>query len=274
MRIAHSRLRALTIDWRRLTTMLLALAGLIAATLAWASYSYAARTEPVVITAAPIAPGTRITPDMLTIVQAPLMRPEPLRGLPDPAPLIGAYARVELSAGQVLQADLVQATPLDRHTFTNDPLPSEALRDDVFELALTGIASVNTQDHINILVLIDADHGKNPSFSVGQLDAPGSGPRVVRALANLNVVHVDEKAAYLDVTHTQSQYLWALAAAKIPFVGEIATTLDAPLGPLRVSDANLALLEMANPGQSVTSVTPPAVVLPTAAPVAPTQVEP
>ena len=66
----------------------------------------------------------------------------------------------------------------------------------------------------------------------------------MRVLRDLNVLHVSEQAAYLEVTHTQSQYLWALAAAKIPFVGELATTPDAPLGPLRAGDANLALLGM------------------------------
>lgn len=244
MQIVRPHLRALTIDWRRLTATLLALTGLIAATLAWVSYSYAARTEAVVVAATAIPPGTRVTLDMLTVVQAPLMRPEPLRGLPDPAPLIGAYTRVQVSAGQLLRNELVQAAPLDQHTFTNDPLPAEALRDDVFELALTGITNVNTQDRINLLVLIDAEHGTDASVRVGQMDAPGSGPRVVRVLANLNVLHVDERAAYLDVSHAQSQYLWALAAAKIPFVGEIATTPDAPLGPLRASDAGLAFLGM------------------------------
>src|SRR6185436_9701523 len=124
-----------------------------------------------------IAPGARLTPDMLTIVQAPLIRPEPLRGLPDPAPLIGAYTRVQLSAGQVLRADLVQDAPLDTHIYTNDPLPPEALHGDVFELALTGITSVNAQDHLNILVLVDAENGSLPAFSVGKMDVPGSGSR-------------------------------------------------------------------------------------------------
>ena len=244
MQIVRPHLRALSIDWRRLTATLLALCGLIAATLAWVSYSYAARTEAVVVAATAIPPGTRVTPDMLAVVQAPLMRPEPMRGLPDPAMLIGAYTRVQISPGQLLRNELVQAVPLDQHMFTNDPLPAEALRDNVFELALTGITSINAQDRVNILVLIDAEQGEDASVSVGQMDAPGSGPRVVRVLANLNVLHVDEQAAYLDVTHAQSQYLWALAAAKIAFVGEIATIPDAPLGPLRTSDAGLTFLGM------------------------------
>jgi hypothetical protein len=254
MHIAHPRFRTRPIDWRRLTASLLTLAGLIAAALAWISYSYAARTEPLVVAAAPIAPGTRITADMLTVIQAPLVRPEPLHGLADPSTLIGTFTRVQLSDGQVLRADLVQAEPLDQHTFVNDPLPAEALRGDVFELALTGMTSVNARDHVNILILVGAEHGVSPAFSVGEMDAPGSGARVVRALTNLNVLHVNDKAAYVDVTHAQSQYLWALAAAEIPFVGEIATTADAPLGPLRASDAGLLLLGM--PGQSQTTATP------------------
>jgi len=260
MHLTRLRFRTLTIDWRRLTAMLLALAGLIAAALAWIGYSYAARSEPVVIAAVAIPPGTRLTPELLTIIQAPLGRPAPLRGLPDPAPLIGAYTRVQLSAGQILGADLLQDAPLDRHIYLNAPLPPEALQDDVFELALTGIGSVNAADRINILVLIDAEHGSSPAFSVGQMDVPGSGSRVVRTLTNLNVLHVDDRAAYIEVTHTRSQYLWALAAAKIPFVGEIATTPDAPLGPLRASDAGLAMLGMGDPqhtgGTIVTSVVP------------------
>jgi hypothetical protein len=246
MQLARPHWRALSIDWRRLTAMLLALVGLIAAALAWIAYSYAARSEPLVVAATAIEPGARLTPDMLTVIEAPLIRPEALRGLPDPAQLIGTYARVQLSAGQVLRADLVQPAPLDLHIYTNDPLPAEALRDNVFELALTGITSVNAQDRVNILVLVDAENGNLSTFSAGQMDVPGSGSRVVRVLANLNVLHVDEKAAYLNVTHAQSQYLWTLAAAKIPFVGEIATMPDAPLGPLRAGDASLAFLRMSN----------------------------
>jgi hypothetical protein len=136
----------------------------------------------------------------------------------------------------------VQAQPLTQHVYLNDPLPAESLAADVFELALTGIGSVNAQDRLNILVLVDAEHGTDATFSIGQMDAPGSGARVVRTLTNLNVLHVDDKAVYLEVTHAQSQYLWALAAAKMPFVGEIATMPDAPVGPLRPRDASTLFL--------------------------------
>jgi hypothetical protein len=244
MQIARPRLWPRSIDWRRLTATLLALAGLIAAVLAWMGFSYTARTEPLVVAAIAIPPGTRITPEMLTIIQAPLARPAALHGISDPAVLIGTYTRVHLSADQVLHPDLVQATPLDQHVYVNDPLPAETLRADVFELSLTGIRSVNTQDRLNILALVDREQGGDPAFNVGQMDVAGSGPRVVRVLRGLNVLHVTDQAVYVEVTHAQSQYLWALATTKISFVGELVTTADAPLGPLRASDASLAWLGM------------------------------
>jgi hypothetical protein len=243
MQLARPRLwRPHAIDWRRLSAMLLALLALIVGALAWIGYSSAARTEPLVVAARAIPPGTRLTSDMLTTIQAPLNRPAALQGLADPVPLIGAYTRVALSTDQIVRPDLVQAQPLAQHVYVNDSLPAETLTSDVFELSLTGIGSVNAQDRLNVLVLIDAEQGNDSTFSVGQMDAPGSGARVVRVLTNLNIVHVDEKAAYLEVTHAQSQYLWALAAAKIPFVGEIATTPDAPIGPLRSRDASTLFL--------------------------------
>lgn len=232
-----------TIDWRRLSALLLALLALIVGTLAWIGYSSAARTEPLVVAARAIPPGARLMPDMLATIQVPLSRPAALQGLGDRATLIGTYTRVALSPDQIVRLDLVQAQPLEQHVYVNDPLPSETLTTDVFELALTGIASVTPRDRLNILVLVDTEHGNDASFRIGQLDAPGSGARVVRALTNLNVLHVDDKV-YLEVTHAQSQYLWALAAANIPFVGEIATTPDAPLGPLRPGDASLLFLGM------------------------------
>jgi hypothetical protein len=255
MQLIRPRFRLLTIDWRRLTAMLLALAGLLMAMLAWIGYSYTARTEPLVVAATAIPAGTRITPDMVTIVQAPLARPAALHGLSDPALLIGTYTRVQLSPNQVLRPELVQATPLDQHVYANDPLPPETLNADAFELSLTGISSVTAGDRLNILVLVDREHGLDPEFSVGQMDAAGSGPRVVRVLRDLNVLHVTEQAAYLEVTHAQSQYLWALAAAKISFVGELATTVDAPFGPLRAADANLVLLGMASAQDALPTTT-------------------
>jgi hypothetical protein len=245
MPLARPRLwRTRALDWRRLTALLLALLALGVGGLAWVGYSSAARTEPLIIAARAIPPGTRLSADMLTTIQVPLTRPAALQGLTDPAALIGAYTRVALSPDQIVRPELVQAQPLTQHIYVNDALPAETLTTDVFELALTGIGSVNAQDRLNILVLIDAEHGNDATFSSGQMDAPGSGARVVRVLTNMNVLHVDDKAVYLEVTHAQSQYLWALAAAKVPFVGEIATTPDAPLGPLRPRDANSAFLDM------------------------------
>jgi hypothetical protein len=230
------------IDWRRLTALLLALLALIVGALAWVGYSSAARTEPLIVAARAIPPGTRLTPEMLSTIQAPVTRPVALQGLSDSAPLIGTYVRVALSPDQIVRPDLVQAQPLEQHIYLNDGLPAETLTTGVFELSLTGIKSVNAQDRINILVLVDPAHGADSAFSVGKMDAPGSGARVVRALTNLNILHTDDKAAYLEVTHGQSQYLWALAAANIPFVGEIATTTDAPIGPLRTQDASMLFL--------------------------------
>jgi SAF domain len=112
MQLIRPRFRLLTIDWRRLTAMLLALAGLIMAALAWIGYSYTARTEPLVVAAIAIPAGTRITPDMLTIVQAPLARPAALHGLSDPTPLIGTYTRVQLSPNQ-LRGRPSASTPVD-----------------------------------------------------------------------------------------------------------------------------------------------------------------
>jgi SAF domain len=259
MHRTHPQLwRARTIDWRRLTALLMALLALLIGALAWVGYSSSARTEPLIIAARPIPPGTRLTADMLTTIQAPLTRPAALQGLADPASLIGTYTRVALSPDQIVRPELVQAQPLDQHIFTNDPLPAETLTMDVFELSLTGIASVHAQDRLNILVLVDTEHGADATFSIGQMDAPGSGARVVRVLTNLNVLHVDNTAAYLEVTHAQSQYLWALAAAKTPFVGEIATTPDAPIGPLRPQDASAGFLGMDGAPSQPPSATPTA----------------
>jgi hypothetical protein len=272
MQFARPRIHRMQmqIEWRRLVATLLALSGLIAAALAWTAYSTATRTEPLVVAAVDIAPGTRITADMLSSIDAPLVRPAALQGIHDPSALVGSYARVQLSANQVLQPALVQNTPLSQHSYINGNLPAETLSADVFELSLQGMSSVTSQDQVNILVLVDEAQGRDPAFSVGEMDAPGSGARVIRVMKALNILHVNEQAAFLDVTHAQSQYLWALAAAKIPFVGEIMTEPDAPLGPLRASDANLALLGMPVRDQSLPSIsarptTAPAT-LPTAAP--------
>jgi hypothetical protein len=238
-----SRHRARPTDWRQLTAILLALLGLLVGGLAWMSYSQAVRTEPLVIAAQPIPPGTRLTSEMLSVIQAPLVRPAALLGVSDPATLIGGYARVAIGPDQIVRPDMVQTQPLDAHVYVNDPLPSEQLQETVFELPLTGITSVTARDTLNILVQVDMTQGEDPAFRVSAEDVPGSGARTVRVLCHLNVLHVTEQTAFLEVTPTQSQYLWSLSAANIPFVGELGTARDVPLGPLRPGDADSVLLQ-------------------------------
>jgi hypothetical protein len=238
-----SRHRTRPTDWRRLTAVFLALLGLLAGSLAWMSYSQAVRTEPLVIAAQPIPPGTRLTPEMLSVIQAPLVRPAALLGMNDPTALIGGYARVAIGPDQIVRADMVQTQPLDAHVYVNDPLPPEQLQGTAFELPLTGINSVTAQDALNILVQVDMTQGEDPSFRVSAEDAPGSGARTVRVLRHLNVLHVAEQTVFLEVTPAQSQYLWSLSAANIPFVGELGTARDVPLGSLRPGDADSVLLQ-------------------------------
>jgi hypothetical protein len=229
--------------------VLLSLIALVIGVWSWMAYNALARTEPLVVMAADVPPGTRLTSDMLKVVHVPPKRDASLHGLADASALVGTYTRVQLKKDDILRPDYVQPAPLDQHVYTNDTFPAETLNADVFQLSPKGISSVTAQDHLNILVLVSPEHGANPSFSVGDMDRPGSGPRVVRVLRNINVLHVTDQAVYLEVTHAQSQYLWALAAAQIDFVGEITTTPNAPLGPLRVSDASLVFLSMADDTQ-------------------------
>lgn len=238
------RMRARDIPWQRLVASTLALAALVAGVSAWALSLDAARTEPVVIAAASIAPGERVRAEQLSVVQAPLQRPPALAGLRDPLLVAGQYARVQISTGQLLTEDLVQPAPLAQHVFVNGDLPAELLRATVYELPRTSLTDLTAQDQLNILALIDEARGGDATFSAGAADAPGSGARVVRVLRGLNVLSVNERIAFLEVTPAQSAYLWALQTAGVPFVGELAATPDAPLGPLRAREITLADLSM------------------------------
>lgn len=242
MHITRPRLRPLSVDWRRVTATLLAIAGLVAAAAAWMGYSALTRTEPLIVASAAIPPGARISQEMLTVVQAPLVRPPALQGVGDASLLVGRYARVAIAPQQIVRADLVQDAPLEAHVYLNGDLPPALLSESVFELARTGVTTAIATDRINILVLVDAARGADRSFSVGAMDAPGSGSRVVRVLRDLRVLQVSDAAILLEVTPAQSQYLWALTASSIPFVGEISSQGESPLGPLRARDAGEALL--------------------------------
>lgn len=239
--IAATRTRLQRLEWRKLIGIVLAILATSTAALAYYGYAYAARSEPVVVAAVDVAPGVRLTPDVLEVVYLPVTRPATLRGLADTTLAAGQYTRVQLSPGAIVQPQHVQPTPLDDHIFVNGDLPFEKLHGTVFELSLSGISTVNTQDRVNILVLVDALRGVDSTFSLGALDAPGSGPRAVRVLADLNVLQVREGVALIEVTPAQSQYLWALSSATVPFVGEVSRD-TAPLGVLRTSDATLPLL--------------------------------
>lgn len=248
------RVRAQDIPWHRLVAALLAIAALVAGVSAWALTMESARTKPVVVAAQPIAPGERIRPEQLTVIQAPLYRPAALTGIADPGLITGQYARVQISVNQVLTFDLVQAQPLSQHSFANGALPAELLQATVYELPRTGLTSLTSQDKVNILVLVDEARGRDPAFRVGAMDTPGQGSRVVRVLRGLNVLAVNDRTAFLEVTPAQSAYLWALQLASIPFVGELDATADAPLGPLRAAELSLADLSMdatPAPGQEV-----------------------
>ena len=108
----------------------------------------------------------------------------------------------------------------------------------IFEVNLAGISAVTAQSRLNIIVLVDAARGDDANFSLGDLDAPGSGARAVRVLADINVLQVRDGVALLEVTPTESQYLWALTSATVPFVGEISRAAS-PLGVLRTADTTL-----------------------------------
>jgi hypothetical protein len=239
---------------------LLAIAALIAGISAYVLALQSARTEPVVIAGGPIAPGERIRAEQLVVIQAPVARPAPLTGIADPSLITSQYARVQISANQVLMPDLVQPQPLSQHSFANGALPAELLNATVYELPRTGLSTLTSQDQINILVLLDETRGRDPSIRVSALDTPGQGARVVRVLRNLNVLAVNERNALLEVTPAQSAYLWALQTASIPFVGELAATpaiADTPLGPVQAATLSLAELGMASaPAQVPVPVIP------------------
>ena len=241
------RVRVQDLPWQRLVAALLALAALVAGVAAWVLSLDAAQTEPVVLAAVAIAPGERIAPAQLTVIQAPRYRPAALVGIADPALVIGQYTRVQVSANQLMTPDLAQAQPLPQHVFTNGALPAELLTATVYELPHTGLSSLTAQDHMNILVLVDETRGRDPAFRVGTWDSPGRGARVVRVLRDLPVLAVNDRIAFLEVTPTQSAYLWALQTASIPFVGELSATTDDPLGPLSAAETSLTDLSMDTP---------------------------
>lgn len=230
----QTRLR--DIPWARLAALLLAMAALVTGALAWVLATGAAQTDPVLLAAVAIAPGEPITAAQLTLVEAPRFRPAALRGIADPALVIGQYARVQLSPNQLVTPDLVQPAPLSRHIFVNGALPAEQLQATVYELPRTALSTITAQDRVNILVLIDETRGRDPAFSIGTVDTPGRGARVVRVLRDLNVLAVNERTAFLEVSPTQSLYLWSLQSSGVAIVGELSATEGAALGPVQLAD--------------------------------------
>lgn len=246
---ARTRLRVQATDWRRLAAILLALIALGIGVLSWLGYQAMAQTMPVQVAAQDVLPGTRLTADHVRTIPVSVVADPALRGVADAQTLIGQYTTVFLSADQVLHPHMVQADPLDVTVYDNTPLPPEPRTAHVFELPLTGMQSVTAQDTIHILVVITGEVAQDPTFTVGAMDTGGSGPRVVRVLGDLNVLHVDRDAdmAYLAVTPNQNQYLWSVMALPdgVQLIGEPALAdLDAPLGPLQAGEASLALLSM------------------------------
>jgi hypothetical protein len=47
---------------------------------------------------------------------------------------------------------------------------------------------------------------------------------------------VNERTAFLEVSHTQSLYLWSLQSSGVSVVGELSATDGAPLGPLQLAE--------------------------------------
>lgn len=249
-----------TVTWQRGLAIGLALIALLAAGTAWVGSATLSLTEPVVVTTRDIAPGDRITPAMVTLVQAPRNRPEGLRGLPDPRMVTGMFARVPILAGHLIAADQVQATPLDEAVFWDAASPApQVLRGVVFELARDGIGAARPGMRVNIIALVDAERGSDPSFAVGGFDTPGRGARAVRVVRNAPVLEVDQRAVRIELTAEQSRFLWALAAAKVPFVGEVSADPHAPLGPLRPQDLarRAAVEEPVRPVPPASPVFPP-----------------
>src|SRR5690606_21268043 len=106
----------------------------------------------------------------------------------------------------------------------------------VYELPRIALSTVTAQDRVNILVIVDETRGRDPAFSVGAIDTPGGGARVVRVLRDLNILAVNERTAFLEVSHTQSLYLWSLQSSGVSVVGELSATDGAPLGPLQLAE--------------------------------------
>ena len=229
------------IAWQRALGIGMALLALAGAALAWLSAAALSLTEPVVVTTRDIAPGARLTAAMLTTTTAPRNLPEMVRGFADPRMLIGMYARAPLRSGQLVTPADVQATPPDEQVFWDKDRPApQVLRGVVFELSPEGVGAARPGGRINVVALVDAKRGADPAFSVGAFDAPGSGARAVRVVRNAPVLEVDRNAVRIEVTAEQSRFLWALAAADVPFVGEVTADPQAPLGPLRPRDLTAA----------------------------------
>jgi len=251
--------------WQRTLGVGMALLALAAAALAWISAAALSLTEPVVVTTREIAPGTRITAAMLTTTAAPRNLPEMVRGFADPRMLIGMYARAPLRSGQLVTPADVQATPPEEQVFWDKDHPApQVLRGVVFELSPEGVGAAHPGGRVNVLALVDDKRGADPAFSIGAFDAPGSGARAVRVVRNAPVLEVDEDVVRIEVTAEQSRFLWALAAADVPFVGEVTADPHAPLGPLRPGDLTAAAA-LASPAASGA----PALAAPAPTPAAP-----
>jgi len=236
--------------WQRALGVGMALLALAAAALAWISAAALSLTEPVVVTTREIAPGTRLTAAMLTTTTAPSNLPEMVRGFADPRMLIGMYARAPLRSGQLVTPADVQATPPEDQVFWDKDHPApQVLRGVVFELSPEGVGAARPGGRINVVALVDAKRGADPAFSIGAFDTPGAGARAVRVVRNAPVLEVDRNVVRIEVTAEQSRFLWALAAADVPFVGEVTADLQAPLGPLRPGDLT-AQAALASPAAS------------------------
>jgi hypothetical protein len=260
------------IAWQRALGIGMALLALAAAALAWLSAAALSLTEPVVVTTRDIAPGARLTAAMLTTTTAPRNLPEMVRGFADPRMLIGMYARAPLRSGQLVTPADVQATPPDEQVFWDKDRPApQVLRGVVFELSSQGVGAAHPGGRVNVLALIDAKRGADPAFSVGAFDAPGSGARAVRVVRNAPVLEVEKGVVRIEVTAEQSRFLWALAAADVPFVGEVTADPQAPLGPLRPRDlpAAAALAAPAPPAAPTAPAPPATPAAPSAPPATP-----
>jgi len=156
---------------------------------------------------------------------------------------------VQLSADQPVRAGLVQTAPLEQHVYQNGDLPAEVLTDVVFELDRVRLSDLTSQDAVNILAVLDTSRGNDAEIAVHTMDVAGSGPRVVRVIRNLNVLTVTENRAFLEVTPTQSSYLWAMTAQGVRIVGEVVTDADAPLGPVTAEEINLLEIDTLPAGE-------------------------